>query len=474
MAAKELSAQRKAELDQMAFEQVFGAPDPSQIAQTDTPTQQFQQGGGMEQALSGLGKAYQFAEPSILPTAGYAALGPLGGAGGEAINQLMGVTEPSASQIAAAGLVPKAIGAGANVIRTGWNMLPGAGARNLNRIAGQEAMGKVNSMAGLQGEIGTPSVGFKGPDAMLESSRQLFQQATKQGAIIPMTSTLKEIDRHIADLSHGSPEVVKMNSRAVRRLESTKAKIQANQGLSPADLQAELAGYDDFQNELAKKGGGGSRAYISTKHLLEDDLDAAASLTGGPAAELLTNARQLWKRGKTLKEMEGYIQKATKYQSGQGEDVRFNGYKVVEDLQKNRYFKTGFSESEQKDIKDLLLKLNKLPALPPPGGAKWGSGPIWERIALGGAIGGATGLSKEGPSSERLAYGLGSAAAGFLLPDIHQMSKIIVQTVSMKTGRALLKTLLTNSDGTITPKVMSILGAFVTAQSAQPGTEMNQ
>ena len=64
--------------------------------------------------------------------------------------------------------------------------------------------------------------------------------------------------------------------------------------------------------------------------------------------------------------------------------------------------------------------------------------------------------------------GIGTAV-GVAVPPMVDFAKNLALTMSMDTGRALLKSLLTNSNGSITPAVASVISAF--ARSAVAGPE---
>ena len=82
--------------------------------------------------------------------------------------------------------------------------------------------------------------------------------------------------------------------------------------------------------------------------------------------------------------------------------------------------------------------------------------------AIGGSAGGAAGtVLSQGNPAAALGAGTVGLAAGAAIPPTIESVKLLMQASKMTGGRQLLKTLLTNSDGALTPQVMGVIGAFV-------------
>ena len=60
------------------------------------------------------------------------------------------------------------------------------------------------------------------------------------------------------------------------------------------------------------------------------------------------------------------------------------------------------------------------------------------------------------------------AAAGAAIPPVLEFGKNVATAMQMSTGRALMKELLTHSNGVATPQVMSVIAAYARAVEASP------
>lgn len=416
--------------------------------------------------LSSLGR---IAKPAILPTIGEAAgaaagvalspvLGPAapylgmagGGITGEGLNQVFGITAPSREQLILAGLVPPAVTAGVRGLQTASRFFPPSqAARTLNEIAPKEAARVIQKYE---------PVGPSGP---------LFEVAKQAGDTIPMTSTVQAIADLKSELSHLSSGAREQKRQADRYLTGLEKKIADSGGaLNPADMQAELRALGEIIGNMQKPGAssvglGEAKRLFST---MADDLDNAANA----GAQTLKAARDTFRREKAVEDIQQSISDATRITRGQGGDAQFNASRVIADLKKDRFFTKSFNADEQEEIFGLFKKLNKIPALPPPSGVQFGSGRLMQAGIRAGA----------GAGLGQMAGGTTGATAGAIaataLPPVAESIRLFGMAMGMKTGRALIKELLTQTKGVLTPHATGILSAFVTAQMAEPGSEMTR
>jgi hypothetical protein len=371
----------------------------------------------------------------------------------------MGITDPSLRNIGLSTAIPMGVGLGANALRVGKSMFGARGAQTLNAIAPEEAAAAV---ARLKPEI---------------PSKFLFETASEGGAAIPMGRTVKMIDSMLDDLGASavpgqgaSKGVQAANRQVISYLKGLKDKLIANpNGLSPRDLQRELAGVGSVKKALQAKGGGGLGAVRQTFKSMSDDLDEVANMAddvGSNSAAMLKEARQVFKKEAAVDELDDAIQAAVKTLRGQGGDTQFNANLVLKELKNNKFIQDSFSKEEIKEIESLFSKLNRIPALRPGAGAQAGSRSVLQGAVAGGGMGaGVTTAMGLGPG---IGAGIGTAL-GVAVPPLAEMSKNFAIALSMKTGRALVGQLLKNSDGALTPQALSIISAY--AQATRAGAE---
>lgn len=411
----------------------------------------------------------QFIKPAVLPTAGGIAGAAFGGgvgtpfgmtipggiagsaagsALGEAANQALGITKPDLGQIGMAAAVPLALGTAATLARPLARFIPTSrAAQTLNALAPEEAAAR---LAPLEPKI---------------PSKMLFAKATAERVLIPIKKAGAVIDDMIDDLTQGSPGVQRVNSQAIYYLKGLQKKIATQPaGLSPSELQRELEGAGQIVSSIKAKGGSGSGAVKKVFAALVEDLDdiAKSARPNMPAAKTLLNARQAFKREAVIGEMKEAIEGATKVLRGQGENVQFNANVVIKKLGENKFYMDAFYPSERQEIEGLFKMLNKIPALRPGAGAQFGSGRVAEMVRMGSVGGGAGAMAGGGPGA---AIG---AAVGTMIPPTVEFGKNLATAMQMRTGRALIKELLTQSKGVATPQVMSVIGAYARAVEENP------
>lgn len=323
---------------------------------------------------------------------------------------------------------------------------PEEGARTLNDLAPQEAEAVVARLA--------PQQGYK----------QLFDQATESGVQIPVSNTSSRIDDLIDELiSTRSKEA--QPKAVIKYLNGLKDKIAQKGGsLTPADIQGELAGLGEKINEAKVQGGTGLGKYKDTFGAIYQDLNEAAD-AGVDASGTLKLARDTFRRKTAVDEIQDSIEAASKINRGQGGNIQFNGNQVIKDLKKNDFFTKSFNAKEQEEIFDLFKKLNKIPVLKPPQGAKFGSGPFWQgarSIAAGAGIGEIAGGT---PGA------VIGAAAGAVVPPSVLTAQNIAQAMQFEVGRNMIKAMLASGAGEISERNMAIIAAFVASQTRPKNTE---
>jgi len=443
---------------------------PEEAAMQDLLQQQPPQGPqyGITNNTPEPGMLGKYVIPAIAPTLGSMAGtaggtmigGPVGGVvgsglgsgAGEAVNQMLGITDPSMTNIGISTALPMAVGFGANALRAGKAMFGAKGAQTLNSLAPEEAAAAI---AKLQPEI---------------PSKFLFESATEGGASIPMKRTLSSIQNMMDDLGGASKGVQQANRTALNYLKGLQEKLTAMpNGLSPKDLQRELAGAGSVMQSAKAKGGAGLGAIKNVFKSMSDDLDEVANMAdqvGTNPAMLLKEARQVFKKEAAINELDDAISGAVKQLRGQGADGQFNANLVMNAMKKNDFIQQAFSPQEIKEMESLFAKLNRIPALRPGAGQQAGSRSVLQGPVAGSGIGaGISTLLGQGPS---LGAAVG-AAAGVVLPPLAEATKNVAVAMSMKAGRQLLGKLLSNSDGALTPQALSIISAY--AQAVNAGAE---
>lgn len=406
----------------------------------------------------------RFIRPGILPVglgiaggiAG-ALLGPMGsavggaiGAGlGEAANQALGITDPSLAEVGkTAGYSAAGSAAGALVSKVAPFVMPSRVAQALNAMGPQAAAAKIGS---LQPHI---------------NSGKLFEMAAKSQVKVPMNRTLHALDDMLDDLSNVSSGVQGLNSMAINHLKGLKTTIESSvPGMDPMRLQKELAGVGAMLEKLKADKVGGKGALKTVFGAMVKDLDDAAKmgLSKNPThigVQALVDARQAYKRENVLDEIGNAIKVATRSQPGQGEAIRFDASKVINKIRHDdrlsKFYQEAFQESERVDLEKLLYTLNKIPALRPGAGQTFGFGRV------GGSATAAGGAGFAASSGDPFLTGL-AVVGGSALPAGIEIGKDVALALQLKTGRALVGELLKQSQGSLTPNVASVIGAYAAA-----------
>lgn len=439
-------AEREHELEQVSKQVPVprsGIPEPGPSSVFQDVTDMANAAGSMvkKSALPTIGSyALPAAATALFPPAApfMPILRGVGSGLGEVANQALGITEPSMKQIGLSTLLPMGVEAGANFLRTGSALAPAlqtqAPAMATKQIAGYRA--------GM-----TPA-------------KTLFDQATQEGITIPLDKTRGAIQGMFDTIQDATPASRKafeavLNETGLPSLAST------TQGISPAKMQNLLADVGKLQSQAAKEGGLKANYLGKFFSALSDDLENSGAA--------LAPARAAFKREAVLNELDDAISSAFFIKKGQGLQGEFSANKVLNMLNKTsegtgKFFAQAMTKGEQREIKDLFGFLNTLPSLKPGAGQTFGSGQFFDRLSKAGAgagVGGAAGFAIGGPPGAAIGGALGLAA-----PEVANFGSLLMQAWKMPGGRQIVRSLLTNSEGALTPQVFGTLGAFVSGQLA--------
>ena len=158
------------------------------------------------------------------------------------------------------------------------------------------------------------------------------------------------------------------DSELVKVAENLASKInRKGNTLTLADVQAELTAIGERVNNLKSQGQavnpGFSRIYGSI----------AKGLEKVPEGAQLRQASHLYRREKGIEEINEMMDKVIMHKRGTGaQDI--NAERMLKELKRKPFVTESFEPGELREVTDLLEKLVKMPALPPPRGAAFGAG----------------------------------------------------------------------------------------------------
>lgn len=417
----------------------------------------------MQNVIRGVG---EFAAPSILPTAGSIGLpaaataiaGPAniplipieraaGGVLGLYGNKVLGISDPTAADYALEAGLPLGAEVGSNLIRAVKPFVPmSKAAETMQPLAHTEAL---NTVKGLRSGL---------------NARQAMQQATQQGVSVPLTKTATMLGEIEKDVVNATPEgqrvwigILKKTGIAddVAKGTVTPSKMQnllADVGRMEADAASPLKGNRLQADKLGK-----------LFSALSDDLDQV------PALE---QARALFKREKVLDEINQEIASAFRLNAGQSTE-KFSANKVVNVLQDKdgrlgKFFSQAFTPAEQKDTIEFFKFLNTIPGMSPPANVSRGFQKVGREALVGGSVGIAVGTQLGmNPATAGALGTVGGLVGGPAIDSVETM----MQAWRMQGGKDLIKGLLKNSDGALTPQIMGTIGAFVAGKIATPPSQ---
>lgn len=382
--------------------------------------------------------------------------GPLGAIGGgvlgEGANQLLGITEPSLPQLAHEGV--------------GMTAMKGLGAvgRGLKKF-GTEARG-----AETLNRLAVPEI-----EKLLQTyqppvpSKLLFERLAQSKANIPAPETRKAAKEEIGNINKSLPGFKESYGGLSKQMEGISQATKKT-GFLPIDQYQRLLHDVGTHIEAANRAGGVEKhGYGGVYKALMQDLENAPSVMKSGDAKTLIDARQSFKREKVIDEIsrlaEPFLKAGTSVE-------QFRANKLINRLNKPddhlaNMFRSSFSPEEQTVILNRLKTLNKIPAVPPGAGQSFGSGRFWTQTMPAIAGGGGVGYAAGGG----LGAGIGMAV-GAALPPAARMSRDLSIAWNTDTGRALIKGLLQQSDGKLTPQFWSAIEAFAANQGAEPGAEL--
>lgn len=369
------------------------------------------------------------------------ALEAAGGMGGEALNQLLGITAPSSEAVAMQGILPVAM-RGASAV---GKVIPSAtkGARLLNEIAPTEA---TNRLAAIRASVP-------------ETSKDFFAKADASGARIPTLQTQKVIkDELTGRLVGGSADNVYKGTREY--LENLGATLKRKQGaLKPSDYQRELRDLRSIMGKATTDVEKGSLQ--SVKSELERALESA------PAGGDLAKARKLFAREKVFEDLDEMSFKAEKARQGKGGLEQFNASEVLRKIEKDpkfsKRFQASLSPREQTQIKKIYTLLNEIPPLPSDAGVL---GRLGGDVSQGLKFGAASHLVGADP-----AVSTGMALAGSMLRPAIDTAKVFKLAMSTEEGRrVLLKELTAQKNKPLKEIMQKVAVAMSATEPAQETT----
>ena len=426
----------------------------------------------------------------------------MGQGAGEAGNQLLGIGENSGGlfdlpsppmdkgKIAMSMAVPLGFSALGQVKHLGHQLGADQGARHLNEIAVDEfniATGKIGDWASIKNQ-----------------SKDLFGKVELAGGSIRMKHTLDAIDNFLPTLTHGSKGAIDEFKKQADKLRFLKDMIvQGSGSISPVNLHRELGHFDSAYASIENAGGKGPgrNALARIRESLVEDLDAAATaarnainkgifthspaninasvqaqLAGGQSADMLIQARDLWKRGTLLQDMGEEAAKSLKVSAGQGLDATFNAKRLINWLKTDRFFKQALDSEEQQGIMGTLETLNSISRMQSAAGSGAGVSRLLRELRLGGGLGSLAGavvaLAGANPAAITLASVAGGLAGGAMIP-AKELGHNIALALQMHTGRQLLVDLALNTVSRYTPAVANLLGAFTSTMLNGQGRNGN-
>jgi len=385
------------------------------------------------------------ASPSIAGVpAGVVAGEAIGGGIGETLNQLLGITEPSAAQIGLAG-------ASGPFGRAAGGVASAVGKRFLKRLPGTSVVLQEEAVAAARG---------------ISKRLAPIQEATELFGLVENLSPKLRVD---------VPNLSAQANKLLRQEETVTSAAKSLRSGAVADIASDFAGAQSLSigqlrgaiQRLGQRTGAVQGlesnelrgAYKSLIGAIEKDLDDVikAGTAPGNAAAMLKNARNAFRRERATLDLGELIESGVR--KGRSDLLEsFNPAGPIKNFKSDKFkiLRESFTSGEQAEILSLLKSLKGVPALPPVGGAEAGS---LRAVARGGGVFGAATLLGVEPTTAQALGGL--AASGPFL---------ISRVVTTEPGRRLLRRLLTPT-GFLDHRGMSILAAFVRSQTAETGGE---
>ena len=421
-----------------------------------------------EEALkSSLPQIPQWIKQAALPTAGAIGGGigapligippvigqSIGGAAGEGLNQLLGITEPSLTQVGINAAFPAVFAGGAGLVRKGaaeYAKRSGVG----RIVAQQEAVSTARAL---------PEV------IKFVESKPIYAELAKQNIDIPLnkvTSTISHLSaqERVAMEGQKIPALNKLLKGFSARIKPTgkydliTGEPKGNLSFQEIWTSIKRIGHKINATEGTEKGAL-RKIYAS----LWDDLRSASTKLSPDAGNMLKTANQAYGREMAKSDLTEQVIKAINPQAGTGHEY-INVKGILNWLNKTpdgEFFQKSLSKTEVGEIKNVLFKLIKTPSLPPPPMAPIGSGRILAtKLAQGGAAGAATQYMTGDAAT--------SAVVGAVTPlVIEKGSEYVAEALMTKGGRQFLLKLM-QSGPIFNHQVIGALGEFLATQAANP------
>jgi len=458
-------------------------------------------GGYLGARAGGMGGARQGMRVGQQANAGISALlASMGAGAGEAINQELGVTAKDPNQVAfVAATELGAYGAGL----AGRKYLLGrpAAAVEMQDVAVQE-MRKIPSMINMPSRAINPrTLQPYNPDDMYERIRHVVE-AGRQGQIwggpnkIPQVmSDIKVGNKHqlkaaqeiLDDYANNTNPVTNDNSvfklaDAVRTNKPPGGLMDMSQWDKTRQMYGKESKYngvprtDDFQQANGK-----------LYKAMYDDLDETIKHAENQLAKSGTRGTTI--APETLKELKlalsvhrmektkadldefisGIVVNGEKFQPKGILKQPDTGFEYVDAKALGRYIRDDkwiktLPAEDRHAMLSVVDKIAAFPRLPPPGRADRGSGRNLASAGLGSltlGIAEYSGLMTHSPALGYMATGLALA-----------LPQALAYTLTTEGGRALIRGMMKNSQGTITPIMASVIVGFANAATNEPGSRM--
>lgn len=425
--------------------------------------------------------------PSVLPTAGAAALTPLlgpwagpvvGGVAGEIGNNIMGWTEPSPLGYAVQGLVPPSLRAGSNVKRL-FGPLRGEG----------PGFGTSGRSAETLHQIGIHDLKAIGKQYQPPTpSSNLFEQVGSEHVPMPQSKlaaddVLQRIenqsprDRYLYKHSEDSAKDVGDLFKESRTIQPESELYPEELGRYTVNVRPGAGGLPalKFQDRMrtlgerlraARRGEENVGGSANVRNYSELFKGYAKDLDESP---ILQRARESYKRESTLEDIEGAAKVKTLAGHGTDQQIRVNT--LMDRLRDQEdelgmFFHQAFTEGEKSAIINRLGKINELPGLGPGVGQATGSSKINPLLAAMGGVFGA------GTMHGGVGEGALAAAGAYALSGAGRMARDLSIAWNIPAGRAMIQQMLTRyaPNGVLSPQhreqIRAAIEAFAAAQTA--------
>lgn len=443
----------------------------------------------LTEARQGVGELGRMAGQAAIPV-GMGLLGAAGGgfvggppgamvgesvmsAGGEAINQALGITEPSGAQIALAGaagpLTRGAVGAGQYAVKRAAPMLSGAG-ESLRNMAAKTATGIAD---------------FMRPTTKVDDLFSVVRQFNPKIDLTPVKELASRISKEQAprkefgvDLPGGVESVVSKTKQALQPPKPvTSTLIDPSTGrpfveeVSQAaaapmrnfqDVWEVMKGVNDKIGALKREGGEGFGEMMQLKRAFAESIENTPG--AGPAQQALRAANKAWKEEYASDFVTDVIHKKINFLEGR-ETISLGAGQAIkairEAIRKDPFLEDSFPSGAVDRILKNLEEIRKLPVPGAPAGADAGT----KRLAKQSLVGGAAGEIINYASGGGMPIGVSASLGGLAAIGVSDLVSHALQTQAG--GRLLLNIL--RSSPTLDHTALSMLAGFVRSQTAQPG-----